>query len=147
MQDLQGLCDQYENGIRVEQVVLQDVNPPDPVKPSFNEVNEAQQEKERLINEAQSEYNREIPAAEGVAQQTIQQAEGYFLERTNEAAGDSARFVAQYREYAKSPDVTRKRLYLETMNRVVPKMWRKIVVDEDVKGILPLLNLNKGGGN
>jgi len=149
--ELQGLCDQYETGIRVEQVVLQDVNPPDQVKPSFNEVNEAQQEKERLINEAQSEYNREIPAAEGVAQQTVQQAEGYFLERTNEASGDSARFVAQYREYAKAPDVTRKRLYLETMNKIVPKMGRKIVVDDDVKGLLPLLNLDtrnsQGGGN
>lgn len=146
---LQGLCDQYETGIKVEQVVLQDVNPPDPVKPSFNEVNQAQQEREKLINEAQSEYNRVIPRASGQALQTIQQAEGYALDRINRAEGDSARFVAIYDEYRKAPEATRKRLYLETMDRVVPKVGRKIVVDEDLKGVLPLLNLGgttTGGG-
>ena len=147
-QQLQELCDQYETGIKVDQVVLQDVNPPDPVKPSFNEVNQAQQEKEKLINEAQSEYNRVIPRARGEAQQTIQEAEGYALNRVNTARGDSARFVALYDEYRKAPDVTRKRIYLETMNRILPKVSNKVVVDEDLKSVLPLLNLEaarKGG--
>jgi len=150
--ELQELSNQYENGIRIEQVVLQDVNPPDDVKPSFNEVNEAQQEKERLINEAQAEYNRVIPRARGEAQKTIQQAEGYLLDRVNRARGDSARFSALYASYRKAPEVTRKRIYLETMGTVLPLVERKIVVDESIRGLLPLLNLGKevagqGGGN
>jgi membrane protease subunit HflK len=149
-QRLQGLCDQYETGIKVEQVVLQDVNPPDAVKASFNEVNQAQQEREKLINEAQSEYNQVIPRARGEALKTIQQAEGYLLERVNQARGDSARFVALYESYRRAPEVTRKRIYLETMNTVLPKVSRKIVVDDKIRGLLPLLNLNpepqpKGG--
>ncbi len=142
MQNLQELCDQYETGIKVDQVVLQDVNPPDPVKPSFNEVNEAQQERERLINEAQSEYNKVIPRAKGEAQQTIQQAEGYALDRLNRARGDSARFVAVYQEYRKAPEVTRKRIYLETMNTILPLVSKKVVVDNELHTILPLLNLD-----
>ncbi len=149
-QHLQDLCEQYETGIKVEQVVLQDVNPPDAVKPSFNEVNQAQQEKEKLINEAQSLYNQVIPKAKGQALQTIQEAEGYALDRVNRASGDSARFVSVYDAYLKAPEVTRKRIYLETMNDVLPKVERKIIVDEKVRGLLPLLNLNdtpasKGG--
>ncbi|MHC4294744.1 MAG: FtsH protease activity modulator HflK [Planctomycetota bacterium] len=146
---LQDLCDQYDTGIKVDQVVLQDVNPPDPVKPSFNEVNQAQQEKEKLINEAQSEYNKVIPRATGEAQQTIQEAEGYALNRLNTARGDSARFVAVYQEYRQAPDVTRTRIYLETMNRILPQVQRKIIVDDKVRSVLPLLNLEpsaKGGG-
>ena len=145
--NLQALCDQYETGIQVEQVVLQDVNPPEPVKPSFNEVNTAQQEKERLINEAQSEYNRVIPRARGEAQQVISQAEGYALERINVARGDSARFVALYQAYRLSPEVTRKRIYLETLGEILPKVPNKIIIDDDLRGILPLLNLDaaKGG--
>lgn len=139
---LQELCDQYETGIKVEQVVLQDVNPPDPVKPSFNEVNEAQQEKERLINEAQSEYNKVIPRARGEAQQTIRRAEGYALDRLNRARGDSARFVTVYESYRRAPEVTRKRIYLETMNDILPRASRKIIIDDDLRGLLPLLNLN-----
>jgi membrane protease subunit HflK len=149
-QQLQQLCDQYETGIKVEQVVLQDVNPPDPVKPSFNEVNQAQQEKEKLINDAQAQYNKVIPKAKGQALQTVQEAEGYALDRVNRASGDSARFVSIYDAYMRAPEVTRKRIYLETMNDVLPKVERKIVVDDKVKGLLPLLNLNgnpvsKGG--
>jgi membrane protease subunit HflK len=139
---LQDLCDKYETGIKVDQVVLQDVNPPDPVKPSFNAVNEAQQAKETLINQAQSEYNREIPKASGAALQTIQEAEGYALDRVNRAQGDAALFNALYEAYAKAPDVTRTRMYLETMNEVLPQVDSRIVVDEDLKGLLPLLNLN-----
>ncbi len=149
---LQHLCDQYENGIKIDQVVLQDVNPPDAVKASFNEVNQAQQEREKLINEAQSEYNRVIPRARGEAQQTIREAEGYALERVNTARGDSARFVAVYKEYRIAPAITRTRIYLETMNEIMPRITNKTIIDEDLKGILPLLNLNskpsgKGGGN
>jgi membrane protease subunit HflK len=147
-QELQNMCDQYETGINVDQVVLQDVNPPDPVKPSFNEVNQAQQEREKLINEAQSEYNKVIPRARGEAQQTIQEAEGYALTRVNTARGDSARFVAVYLEYRRAPDITRTRIYLETMNRVLPQIQHKVVVDHDLRSVLPLLNLNtsaKGG--
>ena len=145
-QNLQMLCDQYETGIKVDQVVLQDVNPPDPVKPSFNEVNQAQQERERLINEAQSEYNQVIPRAKGEALQAIQEAEGYALDRVNRAQGDSARFVALYDAYRKAPEVTRKRIYLETMNKVLPKVERKVIVDDDVRSVLPLLNLDAGAG-
>ncbi|MEE9270270.1 MAG: FtsH protease activity modulator HflK [Candidatus Krumholzibacteria bacterium] len=150
--ELQGLCDQYETGIKVEQVVLQDVNPPDQVKPSFNEVNEAQQEREKLINEAQSEYNRVIPRARGQAQQAIQEARGYALERVNTARGDSARFVAVFDEYRKAPEITRKRIYLETMNTILPQVAKKIIVDDNLKSLIPLLNLEpgektKGGGN
>jgi len=144
LQKLQDLCDQYETGIKVEQVVLQDVNPPDPVKPSFNEVNEAQQEKERLINQAQSEYNKVIPRARGEAEQTIQQAEGYALDRVNRARGDSARFVAFYEAYRRAPDVTRRRIYLETMNEILPKVSHKFIVDDDLSNVLPLLNLDTG---
>lgn len=140
--ELQDLCDQYETGLKVEQVVLQDVNPPDPVKPSFNDVNEAQQEKERLINQAQSEYNKVIPRARGEAQQTIRQAEGYALDRLNRARGDSARFVTLYESYRRAPDVTRKRIYLETMNDILPRVSQKVIIDDDLKSILPLLNLN-----
>ncbi|MCK5406196.1 MAG: FtsH protease activity modulator HflK [Candidatus Krumholzibacteria bacterium] len=148
-QELQALCDQYETGIKVEQVVLQDVNPPDPVKPSFNEVNQAQQEREKLISEAQSDYNKVIPRARGEAQQTIQEAEGYALSRVNTARGDSSRFVSIYDQYRRAPEVTRKRIYLETMSRILPQVKRKIVIDGDNKSVLPLLNLEavgKGGG-
>ncbi|MGA1796665.1 MAG: FtsH protease activity modulator HflK [bacterium] len=146
---LQELCDQYETGIRVEQVVLQDVTPPDPVKPSFNEVNEAQQDKEKLINQALSEYNRIIPRAKGEAEQTIQQAEGYALDRVNRSQGDVALFNAMFEEYRKAPEVTRLRIYLETFNTILPKVGRKYILDPDVGGILPLLQLDdkvaKGG--
>ena len=143
MQELQLLNDQYETGIRVDQVVLQDVNPPDPVKPSFNEVNQAEQERERLINEAQSEYNKVIPRSEGVARQTIEQAEGYALNRVNRAEGDAARFEALYEEYRKAPEVTRTRLYLETMDRLLNQAGKKVIIDEEVEGLLPLMNLQQ----
>ncbi len=141
---LQLMCDQYETGIKVEQVVLQDVNPPDAVKPSFNEVNEAQQKRETLINEAQSDYNRVIPRARGEAEQTIQEAEGYALDRINRARGDSARFVAVFDAYRQAPEVTRARIYLETMNEILPKVTRKVIVDDEVRSVLPLLNLDLG---
>lgn len=142
-EELQKLCDLYEIGIEVNQLIFQDVNPPEPVKPSFNEVNEALQEKERKINEAWSEYNQEIPKARGEAEQVIRAAEGYATERVNNAKGDAERFKAIYREYARAPLVTRKRLYLEAINEIIPKMNKKIIFDEQQKNILPLLNLGE----
>lgn len=140
---LQQLCDAYEIGIDVNQLIFQDVNPPDLVKPSFNDVNEALQEKERKINEAWSEYNREIPKATGEADQMLRASEGYATERVNNSLGDANRFTSIYREYAKAPAVTRKRLYLETLNEILPKLTKKIIIDQSLKGVLPLLNLGE----
>lgn len=139
---LQEMCQEYENGIRIDQVVLQDVNPPELVKPSFNAVNQAQQEKETLINQAEAEYNRIIPRARGEADETIQLAEGYALNRVNKAIGESERFNALYEEYVKAPEVTKKRLYFETMEKIIPKLSNKIIVDENNRNLLPLLNLD-----
>ncbi|WP_187262576.1 FtsH protease activity modulator HflK [Pontibacter beigongshangensis] len=140
---LQKMCEEYENGIRIDQVVLQDVNPPDPVKPSFNAVNQAQQERETLINQAESEYNRIIPRARGEAEETVQLAEAYALTRVNGATGEADRFTSLYQEYAKAPEVTKKRIYLETMERILPKVGNKVIVDERGSNVLPLLNLDQ----
>jgi len=121
--------------------VLQDVNPPETVKPSFNAVNQAQQERETLINEAESEYNRVIPRARGEAEETIQLAEAYSLNRVNRATGEADRFNSLYEAYIKAPEVTKKRIYLETMERVLPRLDNKIILDEKGNNILPLLNL------
>ena len=142
-EELQNLCDLYEIGIDVNQLIFQDVNPPDPVKPAFNEVNESLQEKERKINEAWSEYNQLIPKSKGEAEQTIRAAEGYAMERVNNSKGDASRFRAIYREYARAPLVTRKRLYLEAINDILPKINKKIIFDEKQKNIVPLLNLGE----
>jgi membrane protease subunit HflK len=139
---LQALCDQYETGIKVEQIVLQDVNPPDAVKASFNEVNQAQQEREKLINEARAGYNQIIPRAKGQAQQTIEQAEGFATDRVNRARGDAELFNQVHAAYQRAPEVTRRRMYLETMGDIYPKVKRKIVVDDKIKGLLPLLSLD-----
>ena len=152
---LQKLCDQYQTGIKVDQVILQDVTPPEEVKASFNEVNQAQQEKEKLINQARAEYNRAIPKAKGEAQQTIEQAEGYALDRVNRAKGEADRFKQVYVEYRKAPEVTRRRIYVETMQKVLPKVGRKLVVEKGTGNVIPLLTLgdrilppsgNQGGG-
>lgn len=139
---VQELCDEYITGIKVEQIVLQDVNPPESVKPSFNEVNEAQQEKEKMINQAKSEYNRIIPKAKGEAEQTIEEASGYALERINNAKGEVARFTALFNEYIKAEKVTKTRLYLEIMEKVLNKVGRKLITDNDASGILPLFQLD-----
>ncbi|MDN3668954.1 FtsH protease activity modulator HflK [Echinicola jeungdonensis] len=143
---LQELCDEYENGIRIDQVVLQDVNPPDPVKPSFNAVNEAQQERETLINQAEADYNRIIPRAKGEAQETIELAEAFALNRVNRAKGEANRFHAVFKSYIKAPEVTKQRIYLETMEKVLPKLGNKVIVGEQGNNVLPLLNLDKKGG-
>ncbi|HEX9427880.1 MAG TPA: FtsH protease activity modulator HflK [Candidatus Polarisedimenticolia bacterium] len=139
--ELQRLCDLYGIGIEVQQLVLQDVNPPDPVKPAFNEVNQAIQEKERAINDAWADYNMTVPRAKGEAEQAVRSAEGYALERVNNAEGDAKRFEALYEEYRKAPAVTRKRIYLEVMQQLLPKVGRTIILDDKAKGILPLLQL------
>jgi len=139
---LRDLSKQYEMGITIEQVVLQDVNPPDPVKPSWDEVNQAQQQRDRMINEARGEYNKVIPRAKGEAQQAVLEAEGYSLNRVNRAEGESARFQLAYEAYRRAPEVTRRRLYLETMERVLPQMGNRLFLDSSARGILPLLPLD-----
>ena len=139
---LQDLANRYEMGITIDQVVLQDVNPPDPVRPSWDEVSQAQQQRDRMINEARGEYNRVIPRARGEAQQAVLQAEGYALDRVNRAEGNAVRFAAVYDEYRQAPEVTRRRLYLETMQRILPRVGRKLFVAEDTTGVLPLLSLD-----
>ncbi len=141
--NLQALCDQYDTGIKVDQVVLQDVNPPDPVKPAFNEVNEAQQEREKLINQARSAYNQVIPKARGEAARTIEESKGYALERVNQARGEASKFNSVFREYLRAKDVTRQRIYLETMNKVMQNVGRKLITDEKASGILPLFQFQK----
>ncbi len=140
---LQELCDRYGIGVEIQQLVLQDVNPPDPVKPAFNEVNQAIQEKERAINEAWADYNKVVPRAKGEAEQAVRSAEGYALERVNNAEGDAKRFTSLVEEYRKAPVVTRKRLYLEAMGTLAPKLGRKLIIDSETRGILPLLGLGE----
>jgi len=142
---IQELCDEYESGLRIDQVVLQDINPPDPVKPSFNAVNEAQQQKETLINQAKSEYNKVIPRARGQAQETIQKAEGYAINRINRAEGQASRFNQLYREYIKAPEVTKRRIYLETLEDILPKIGNKVVTDQNGNNVLPLLQMQMDG--
>jgi len=142
-EELQALADRYSAGVDIQQVVLQDVNPPDPVKPSFNEVNQAVQEKERAINEAQADLNKAIPRARGEAEQALRAAEGYAIERVNRARGEATRFTSIYEEYRKNPDVTRRRLYLETVADVLPRAGQKVIIDEAVRGMTPLLNMER----
>jgi membrane protease subunit HflK len=148
-EELQKILDEYETGIRVVNVRLQNVVPPDPVKGAFNEVNEAQQEKERLINEAQETYNRQIPQAKGEAERAINGARGFALERVNHAKGDVARFSAVLKEYRNSKEVTKQRLYLEAYQTILPNAKQIYIIDSKQKGLLPLLQLNqqvtKGG--
>lgn len=144
---IQELMDEYESGLRIEQVVLQDINPPEPVKASFNAVNEAQQQKETLINQAKSEYNKVIPRARGQARETIQQAEGYAIDRVNRSEGEASRFRKLYREYVKAPEVTKRRIYLETLENIIPEMGNKVVTDQNGSGVLPLLQMQMNGVN
>jgi membrane protease subunit HflK len=148
-EELQKILDEYESGIRVVNVRLQNVVPPDPVKGAFNEVNEAQQEKERLINEAQETYNRQIPQAKGEAERAINGARGFALERVNHAKGDVARFSAVLKEYGNAKEVTKQRLYLEAYQTILPSAKQIYIIDSEQKGLLPLLQLNqretKGG--
>ena len=139
---MQELSTKYIMGISIDQVQLKNINPPLPVQESFNEVNQAQQEKEKLINEARRDYNKVIPRAEGEKDQRIREADGYRVKRINEAEGDAARFSALLADYSKAPEVTRSRIYFETLQEVMPGIRSKIIVDEQTQGILPLLNLD-----
>jgi len=139
---MQELSSKYVMGISIDQVQLKNINPPKPVQESFNEVNQAQQSKEKLINEARREYNKVIPLAEGEKDQRIREADGYRLKRINEAEGDTARFNALFTEFRKAPEVTRRRIYIETMQNVMPSIQSKILVDDEMRSLLPLLNLD-----
>ncbi len=140
---LQEILDSYDSGVQIVTVMLQNVNPPDPVKPSFNEVNEAKQEKEKVINQAWEAYNKAVPTARGNAEKAIREAEGYALNRVNQAKGDASRFAATWLAYKDAKDVTRKRMFLETMRDVIPKAGKKYIIDPSQKGILPLLRLDE----
>ena len=140
---MQEILNTYNCGIQIIAVRLQDVNPPEPVKPAFNEVNAAQQDREKLINRAKEEKNRVIPRARGQQLQMIKQAEGYAIDRTNTAKGDAKRFDQIWAEYSRSKDVTRRRLYLESMSRILPKIEKKYIVDDQIKSLLPLMNLTE----
>jgi membrane protease subunit HflK len=139
---MQSLSTRYAMGISIDQVQLKNINPPQPVQESFNEVNQAQQEKEKLINEARRDYNKVIPLAEGEKDQRIREADGYRLKRINEAEGDVARFNSLLAEYTKAPEVTRRRIYVETLQEVMPGIRSKIIIDERAQSILPFLNLD-----
>ncbi len=141
---LQKVLSKYKCGLMIDEVRLKDVTPPPKVKPAFNEVNQAKQEKERMINEAWQSYNREIPKARGEAEKVIQESQGYAVERINKALGETKRFLNIYEAYKKAPDVTRRRLYLETMVTVMSRIQRKVIIDPALQNLLPLLNLEGG---
>jgi len=144
-QEIQRILDLYHVGVQIVTVKLLDVNPPEKVKPAFNEVNEAKQEKEKMINQAWEAYNKVVPKAKGTAEKTIREAEGYSLDKINRAKGESERFLVTLAEYKKAPDITKKRLYLETLMQVFPRAKEKYIIDSQQKSILPLLDINKGG--
>ncbi len=143
--ELQEILNSYDAGIEIVTVKLQDVTPSDRVKPAFNEVNEAKQEKERVINQAWEAYNKVIPQAKGEAEKTVSFAEGYALSVVNLAKGEAGRFDSVRVAYEKAPEVTRKRLYLDSMEKVLPRVQQKYIVDESSNSVLPLLQLQ--GGN
>ena len=143
---LQLELDDAQSGIDIVTIEMKKTNVPGPVQPSFNEVNQATQEKEQMIYQAKEDYNKAIPAAKGEAERTIKAAEGYALDRVNRAQGDSARFIAMYNEYAKAKDVTKRRIYLETLKDLFPKLGKKYIIDSDQKNLLPLLNLGTKEG-
>ena len=142
-QELQEQLNILEAGVDLVTVQFQDINPPDPVKPAFNEVNEADQDMKRLVNEAEETYNRVIPAARGNALKIVEEARGYATERVNNAVGETSRFLDILSEYENAPDVTRQRMYLETMQQVLPTVETIYMLDEEQQGPLPLLNLRK----
>jgi len=143
---LQKEMDNAESGIHIVTIEMKKTNVPGPVQPSFNEVNQAVQEKETLIYQAKEDYNKAVPAARGEAERTIKGAEGYALDRVNRAKGDASRFKSMYAEYAKAKDVTKRRLYLEMLRELFPKLGEKFIIDADQKNLLPLLNLGKQKG-
>ncbi|MBI4308870.1 MAG: FtsH protease activity modulator HflK, partial [Candidatus Omnitrophica bacterium] len=143
---LQAILDSYNAGVYIQTVKLQDVNPPNEVKPSFNEVNQAKQEMEKVINQAWEAYNKVIPHARGEAEKTIQQSQGYALKRVNEAKGDAARFTQIWEAYKETKDVTRRRMYLEALSDALPKAGQIFIMDPAGQNLFPLLQLNKDKG-
>jgi len=143
-EEMQKILTEYEAGVRLVTVELQDVTPPDPVKPAFNEVNEARQDRERSINQAQEQSNREIPKARGEASRSISEAEGYALERVNRATGEATRFRAILDQYKNAPEVTRRRLYLEAVGAILPGAKSLYIVDSDQKAMVPWLSMESG---
>ena len=143
-EEIQKILSDYGTGVRLVTVELQDVTPPEKVRPAFNEVNEARQDKERTINQAQEQANRELPKARGVAQQAIQEAQGYALERVNRAQGEVSRFESILNEYQGAPEVTRRRMYLESMGDYLAALKGIYVVDEQQKAMIPWLSLDSG---
>ncbi|MBL7081339.1 MAG: FtsH protease activity modulator HflK [Candidatus Omnitrophica bacterium] len=141
--EMQKILDTYSTGIHIVTVRLLDVNPPDRVKPAFNEVNEAKQEKEKMINQAWEAYNKVVPRARGEAEKTIREAEGYALEKINRAEGEAGRFLVTWQEYKNAPEITQKRIYLETLSEVLPKVKKKYIIDPQQSSILPLLKLGE----
>jgi membrane protease subunit HflK len=141
-EEMQKILSDYETGIRLVTVELQDVTPPDPVKPAFNEVNEARQDLERMVNQAQEQANKLIPKARGEAKQSIAEAEGYATERVNNAQGEAARFSSVLAEYRRVPDVTRRRLYLEAVSGVLSEAKGVYIVDSQQRGVIPWLALD-----
>jgi membrane protease subunit HflK len=140
--EMQQVMDSYECGVRIVGLQMQRVTPPERVKPAFDEVNASIQQKEQLVNEANRERNRLIPQAEADANKLEQQAEGYAARRRAEAEGEIAALLAKYNAYKQAPDVTRQRMYLETMEDVIAASGPKTVLDGDLRGLLPFLNLN-----
>ena len=141
--EIETVLDTYGCGIDIQVVNLKGVNPPEDVKDAFDAVNKAVQMRDQITNEAEGKKNKVIPAAIGKKQQTISEAEGYKIKRINEATGDTKAFLAVWKEYEKAKDVTKRRLYLETMQRVLPKCEEIYIIDKDQKGILPILNLGE----
>ena len=144
-QELQQDLDKLESGVHLGTLQLLDITPTDAVKPAFNEVNEADQDMKRLVNEAEEYYNKVIPKARGAAKQIVEEAHGYAVQRTNNAKGETTRFNAIVAEYLKAKDVTRRRMYLETMQEILPTVKRLYVMDNEQQRVLPFLNLNDDG--
>ncbi len=142
-QNLQSTLNEYDIGVRIVTVKFQDVTPPDPVKAAFNEVNESEQQKESLIFQAREQFNREVPRARGEAKKALQEAEGYAVERINKARGETNRFLALLSEYQKAPVVTRRRIHVETLEEVLPRLEETYIMDEQGGGVLPFLPLRK----
>lgn len=140
--ELQEILDSFDLGIRISTIELQDVTPPEPVKPAFNEVNQAEQERERLINEAEKRRNQVLPRAEGQARQIIAEAEAFAAQRVNAARGEAERFTAIFEEYAAAPEVTRSRLYLEMMDTILPNIGHLYLIEEGGSAPLPLIDMS-----
>lgn len=142
---LQNALDNYKSGVQIDKIELQEVLPPAVVKASFNEVNEAEQEREKVINQSWEAYNKVIPKARGQAEKTIRESEGYALARVAKAEGDATKFLDTWNAYKDAKEVTRRRLYLETLEEIIPSAGKIFVFEPEANNILPLLNLSEGG--